>query len=488
MSEKMIGSEVLKTEKGNYYKEIIGNFEKKNFENSKERAAEVLGSIFKKDTCVSALDDALTKEKNLNLLSLGDFSNLGNPVSDKAIDVMLQTVGVVDDKGDKVGINDLKELMVDKTYYFGEGGGELRVERVGERDFNLLFVKGLERGDLEEVLKNMGELDIVNKIKSLTNRVKEVTEEEEKLLIDSDFDEEDMALVARGLSFVRDDEDNFVSGYGIKKKFSFIKREGGWDLVLDVEAMKGREKEAFIYTGTAENLINLFEESGLTIRYQLLGPISEGVLGYWEGKKYGNGFSGLTRRLSSYIGGPEGSNKDFLFDDFDDESRLKLEEGLLKIEDKAVEIVAKMILGLVGSGSSNADEKEYWGDCPLSMGGDGACEDSEGYLAFEDVEGSVGIDDDFVYYYKRGGYGTADGYFMAMSRKEMSVKGVPLPAGYLCRVSKEGAVKPIRVSMFAFEEEDSRRIFGSQFRKFEKDVGSDEVERSFARIREYLSK
>lgn len=249
------------------------------------------------------------------------------------------------------------------------------------------------------------------------------------------------------------------------------------------EAEGSNDGRSFLKSQTAGEILGILDYFGLELTNRLVTAFSEGeiIKGYFS-QRNGNGFAELSRLTGALVGR---QREELLFgENFEREKIEELKQYALKMEDGPVKQILLLMVGVVlrddGSGF------EYYAT-NLSLYGDGACKDSEVYLVEESKVGQVKDDENFVYFYG-GRHGTGEydlyaGMGMAMTRREMVVNGVLIPAGFFCRVSADRTkVEPIRISMFAFSEEQSRDAFGKQFDDFMKNGGN------FGRGRRWVSK
>jgi len=508
MSEIGVGVEnktVQGEKKG--YERIVGEFEEKRFNSSKEKALREIGKVFWENKYVKKLKEF--KDGDEYFAELG--SGRENYISYKVLGIMFKSLGLKDKLGQEVEMEQIEEILLrgirgEESFNFENGEGEMEMKFGGGSNFSIRIKEGLTAEKRDDILKEIENCETRKKLDRLEKKLIEtgVDFSEKEIEVDEVYDYEEVLILEGGLSLMMYGEEEDLKRKDDENDWLKMKKvENGWVPILKVEAMKGREDKSFINSQTVKELFALWDSSNLEVRRTFLGSITEGVLGFdrdnfqssmIEGDngvhRSGNGFARVTRGLSHYIGASSESNLKSLFRNPNEESIERFKEGILKLEDKGAMLVGGMMLDLISDKEGlvgGREEKELWRDCTINMEDLGSCEDSENYLVSECLgSNKTDSDEDFVYYYNRPearAVGVKDGYYMAMMRREMVVDGVRLPAGFLCRVSEVGGVRPIRASIFCFEEKDSREIFGKQFNKFESVVGKDWVSSRINAIR-----
>jgi hypothetical protein len=471
---------------GYKYGNVVEEFEKKNLLNSKEQISSKLKRVFEGNYLVNHI---LRDEDNKSG-RLGDFGYDGDPVSDLVIGTMFKTLKVVEGDGNKVTMRDLKSEDVSrgeiKKFFFDDKDGQIFVDYYTYRHFNLRMESGFTLEKKREILEAVGNLEVYKKLNRLADEIEEIEDKEGESWIrtKTGFSDEETKIFSWELDMCNEEEGVMRKRYSEFSPIELRREEDGqWRMSLDREVMKGKKDNHFIYGQTAEQLFDLWNSCGLKIRQQLLGAMTGGVLGIGkDSKRYGTEYASLTRRLVSYVGLNEDEAVKFLFENPDKNSLDKFKERSGWVNDEGARLATGIMIDLAGGNKEEVkNKKDLWRNSGLGREGDGACEDSEYYLVDQGLrEGKSKIDEDFLYYYPKSEYD----FYMAMTRRGIEVEGVHLPAGFLCRVSPEGEVLPVRAGMFGFELSEARKIFGSQFDKFEKEVGKDRVGGVFSGVRQ----
>jgi hypothetical protein len=359
---------------------------------------------------------------------------------------------------------------------------EVSIDFFSERsDINFgIWVRNLGESDRQKVVNKFEGLEMIGVKRELINSLDEpdnkwipmpTNREENKYLLKTL--ERYTSERWRGLRLEKDETENMVK----------------W--VKDEEVFEGLDDDKqFLKTKTARDILWALDVCNLAPGRHFVSAISEGGCGNDRAfnSRYGNGFAELTRLISTYVGKDTG---DWIFEDgsFEiakiDILRKTKNAGEM---DEGAGMVLDLLSQVILKDSDGENSFDYYRS-GLGLHGSGACEDSEYYLISEKDEGKIDVDNNFVYFYghdrlSKGDYDVFGEYMMAMSKKEMVVNGVKIPPGFLCRVSEDKTrVEPLRASMFCFEEKEARRIFGSQYDKFENELGETRVGRVFTDIR-----
>jgi hypothetical protein len=90
---------------------------------------------------------------------------------------------------------------------------------------------------------------------------------------------------------------------------------------------------------------------------------------------------------------------------------------------------------------------------------EGSCKDAEAYYYSAFGRPQQYLKEDDIFYHKTG-----HGSETSLLKRDIYIKGVRIPAGFLCRTNEEGRmIEPIRPTMFCFSAEEAEDAFGKQF-------------------------
>jgi len=227
-----------------------------------------------------------------------------------------------------------------------------------------------------------------------------------------------------------------------------------------------------------EQLSNYFRDS-----------ISEGLLGGGSERgfsnRYGNGFAELTRGVSACIGRTYSDTMMRLFGDpqkhISKEVRTHWELASLQHPNPAIREFFSLLSQVCFEQFEETHPEdtgiiEYPMTHDFRSFRDGSCKDAETY--FLTSEGDQVRDVEGVFLEKKYGAVTA------LTTAPISVNHVTLPKGFLVRLvrntdGKITAIQPLRLTMFAFDQETAKNAYGWQYEETVAGLGRSRVNKTF---------
>lgn len=417
---------------------------------------------------------------------LGNYGYLVDESRDFEINQIFRAWEIIDEESEPVNVGMLRKKIggkkgEERKFILNDPSEKIQLEinfLSGDFDINFdCWISGVDDGYRKKLSEHIQGLGVIKALDGLAEQF-ENPDKEVGVMID---EEQERYLYHR--LGMKNGNQEMWPGFGIEIKRDDRDFKIKWD--LSEELINGSlDEKQFLKSQTAKDFLGVMDVCGLVPSRYMISAISEGGCGGRNySSRYGSGFSELSRVVTSLFGN---AGVERLFDieenEEDEEDVRTSEEIVKKIRvikevmssfeiDEGAKLILEQISGLVLRDGKGENDFRYYSS-RLGLHGNGACEDSESYLVSEVGDRETNQDENFVYFYGgsrviNGSYDVFDGYMLAMSRREISVNGVDLPPGFLCRVSEDGMkVEPVRASMFCFEEDEAQKIFGKQYEKF----------------------